>query len=330
MKKKQETKKRERRGGSFLSRINKRFPSLKVLLVLLGVVGGFLGTKGFGWLEQKYEPERKESEKGILERAKRGDEVLERERENNSLTEGGIKGQKDENRDEENKKQKNEEEKAKEPIKNEGKKLVALTFDDGPDKETGRLLDILKKKQVKATFFVLGRQVRRMPDLTRRINNEGHEVESHSYDHKDLSKVSLADLKKDLAEVDAAFQEVLGRKPKMIRPPYGSIGNVMWQNLKLPMILWSVDPMDWKDRNGPLIKARVKKQVQDGGVILLHDIHAATVAVVGEIIDDLRKSGYEFLTVSELAARKSVEIVPGYAYGRFEKHGNGVKGSDGR
>lgn len=200
-----------------------------------------------------------------------------------------------------------------------GKKLVALTFDDGPSTATtGRLLDILKAKGVKATFFVVGTMASRAPDLLKREVAEGHEVGSHSTYHQDLSKLNATDLQADVANMDRIFTETLGRKVEIMRPPYGSVSDIMRGYLGKPMIYWSVDPMDWKYRDAATVRANVVGATFDGAVVLMHDIHASTVDAVAGIIDDLRAQGYEFLTVSELAAARGVGLTSGVVYYNFK------------
>lgn len=204
------------------------------------------------------------------------------------------------------------------PVTN-GKKLVALTFDDGPSTvTTGRLLDILKAKGVKATFFVVGSMASRAPDLLKREVAEGHEVGSHSSYHQDLSKLGAADLQADVANMDRIFTEVLGRKAEIVRPPYGAVSDIMRGYLGKPMIYWSVDPMDWKYRDAATVRANVVGATYDGAIVLMHDIHASTVDAVAGIIDDLRAQGYEFLTVSELAAARGVGLTSGVVYYNFK------------
>lgn len=199
-----------------------------------------------------------------------------------------------------------------------GKKLVALTFDDGPSAgTTGRLLDILREKQVKATFFVVGTMAQQAPELVKREEQEGHEVASHTLAHNNLARMSSDAIKGEQAAFEGAMNEILGRRMELMRPPYGSVNDTVRSTVEQPMIMWSVDPQDWKDRNAGTVRSRVRAATYDGAIVLMHDIHASTVDAVAGIIDDLRADGYEFLTVSELAEVRGVKMENGVTYGSF-------------
>lgn len=199
-----------------------------------------------------------------------------------------------------------------------GSKLVALTFDDGPSAATTpRLLDILAANNVKATFFVLGTMAQRSPDLVRREVAEGHEVGSHTPYHNQLTNLSFAQVRAEAVEMDRIFTNILGTVPPFTRPPYGSYNATVGQALGQPMILWSVDPRDWADRNAAVVCTRVVNATVNGSIVLVHDIHATTVDAVPCIINELKARGFEFLTVSELAAARGVSLVNGQAYFSF-------------
>ena len=199
-----------------------------------------------------------------------------------------------------------------------GKKLVALTFDDGPSSATTpRLLDILYEKDVPATFFMLGKMAREVPDIVRRTEKEGHIVASHTMYHQNLIRISPAAMADDIAESKAVFKNILGHEPTLTRPPYGNINSAVRNNVGTPMILWSVDTLDWKSKNIDDILAVTREQIHDGAVILVHDIYDTTVDAVPVIIDELRKEGYDFVTVPELAKIRGVDLEPGTAYYNF-------------
>ena len=197
----------------------------------------------------------------------------------------------------------------------EGKKLVALTFDDGPSAATGRLLDILAEKGVKATFFVLGPRAEQNPDLLRRQVAE-HEVGSHTMGHIDMTKMSTEAVRADTEQMRGII-EAAGGKLELVRPPYGAVGAAAREGTGTPLMLWTVDPEDWRVREAATVRQRVVGAAFDGAIILMHDIYDSTVEAVGGIIDDLRAQGYEFLTVSELAEVRGVEMVNGVTYGSF-------------
>lgn len=200
----------------------------------------------------------------------------------------------------------------------EGKKLVALTFDDGPrDTTTPLLLDYLKEWEVPATFFVLGSEMLKYPEVVEREIADGHEVESHTMWHQNLAELSGDDLYNDLNSARQAFIEVVGHEPKFIRPPYGSYDLGVQENAGAPLITWSVDSLDWKYMNTESILHYAQLYLSDGGIILMHDIHPTTIEAVPYLIDVLRGQNYEFVTVSELIEIRHAEVHPGEVYGSF-------------
>lgn len=200
-----------------------------------------------------------------------------------------------------------------------GSKLIALTFDDGPSgATTPRLLDILAQKQVKATFFVLGSMAQRAPEIVKRAEVEGHEVGSHTPWHDNLVKLSAAEIQAQAATMKQMMTEILGHGPKLTRPPYGSVDQKVRDNLGQPLIIWSIDPEDWKYRDAATVRANVVNNAFDGAIILMHDIYGSTVDAVAGIIDDLRAQGYEFLTISELAQTRGESLVNGTSYYYFK------------
>jgi len=199
-----------------------------------------------------------------------------------------------------------------------GKKLVALTFDDGPSADTTpRLLDILFEKDVPATFFMLGSRARNNPDIVKRAEREYHDVASHTMYHQNLIRISTAAAEADVAEAKSVFNNILGHVPELTRPPYGNINNNVRDIIGTPMILWSVDPADWKNQDPSTILTVIKSQLHDGAIILMHDIYPISVDAVPAIIDSLRSDGYEFVTVPELAKARQIKLVSGTTYYNF-------------
>lgn len=200
----------------------------------------------------------------------------------------------------------------------EGKKLVALTFDDGPlAATTPQLLDILEKKQAPATFFVVGTMAERAPEVLKREQKEGHEVGSHTTAHRSLATMSVGEIQAEKQQMNSIVERITGKGVSLVRPPYGALSDTVRGTMGQAMILWSVDPEDWHDRKAETVRTRVREMVHDGAVILLHDIHPTTVEAVPGIIDDLRADGYEFVTVSELAEAKKVKLESGKVYRSF-------------
>jgi peptidoglycan/xylan/chitin deacetylase (PgdA/CDA1 family) len=186
-------------------------------------------------------------------------------------------------------------------------KIVALTFDDGPHpSNTPRLLDILKKRNVKATFYVVGTNARRYPAILRRMVAEGHEIGNHTLSHGYLTKMSRDQIRKDLSQSHQIIVEATGVPPKTIRPPYGAITSDLKSWIKseygYPSIMWSVDPEDWKRPGSSVVSRRLVSGASPGGILLVHDIHAPTIDAVPSAVDQLLAKGYRFVTVTQLIA----------------------------
>ncbi|MHA4773273.1 polysaccharide deacetylase family protein [Streptomyces sp. MSC1_001] len=195
-------------------------------------------------------------------------------------------------------------------------KCIALTFDAGPGRDTPRLLDILKEKQVPATFFLLGhKHVDRYPQVVKRIADEGHEVANHTWTHRILTDLDEADVRDELARTQDAVEKITGRKPTLMRPPQGRTDDTVSEvsrELGLAQILWSITAKDYSTTDSALIRQRVLEQAHGDGIILLHDIYDGTVPAVPSIIDELKRRGYTFVTVPELLAPGAAE--PGAVY----------------
>ena len=181
------------------------------------------------------------------------------------------------------------------------KKVVALTFDDGPDgNTTPQALDILAKYKIKATFFVQGKNIAGNEAILKRMQSEGHEVGNHSWNHPILTKLSLEDAKKQITDTEDAIKSVLGKSTKLMRPPYGAISDDIRNSLDLSFIMWDVDSLDWKSKNEAAILTEIQHQTSDGAIILMHDIHQPSVNSLPKVIEYLQEQGFSFVTVSEL------------------------------
>ena len=200
----------------------------------------------------------------------------------------------------------------------EGKKLVALTFDDGPFPETTpRLLDILTEKDVPATFFMLGNQAKNYPDIVKRIAKERHEVASHTMYHQNLIHIPASSAESDINEAKSTIKSITGHNPKYTRPPYGNYNDLVSNTAGTPLILWSVDSEDWRNKNADAIISTSMSEVYDGAIILMHDIYPTTVDAVPALIDTLRQNGYELATISELAKSRNIDLTNGTPYYNF-------------
>ena len=203
-----------------------------------------------------------------------------------------------------------------EPTPAPKEKAVALTFDDGPSRDNdGTILETLQANGAHATFFVLGNRARVDGDIMQMILDAGCEIASHSWDHPQLSKIKWKKAKSQIDRTDRIVSKLLnGYQISLLRPPYGSISKTMRKKVKKPMILWSLDTEDWKSRNAKKVFNRVKKEVKDGDIILMHDIHPETAEAVKKIVPWLSEQGYDMLTVTELMARKGKTMEGGKAY----------------
>ncbi|MBF0786801.1 MULTISPECIES: polysaccharide deacetylase family protein [unclassified Streptococcus] len=180
-------------------------------------------------------------------------------------------------------------------------KRIALTFDDGPNATTTpQVLDILKRYNVKATFFILGQNVPGNEELLKRIVAEGHEVANHTWDHANLVTLSDDQVRQEIKKTQEVIKNVTGQAPTMMRPPYGSVNQSVISIMQMPVIYWSVDSKDWQSRNPVAILNEIKTCIYPGSIILMHDIHQSTVNSLTSVLDELSSQGYQSVTVSEL------------------------------
>lgn len=200
-------------------------------------------------------------------------------------------------------------------LKTKGPK-ICLTFDDGPSPTiTPKLLDLLKQYNVHATFFVVGKNAERYPDLLKRMIDEGHEIGNHSYDHPQLTKLSVDGFMSQINGTNDIVDNATGVKPRYLRPPYGSKNQAMKDTVPMPFILWNVDPEDWhKTATKESISQNVLNNVSDGGIVLSHDLYDRTYEAYEIIIPKLIEQGYQFLTVSEMFSAMGVDAVNGESY----------------
>ena len=207
---------------------------------------------------------------------------------------------------------------------------IAMTFDDGPSSEnTPRLLQMLKQRNIKATFFLIGQNVADNPDIVRRILADGHEVGNHSWTHPQLSKLSDDKVTAEVTKTQDAIKDASGFTPTLLRPPYGAITTRQrdWieSRFGLNIILWSVDPFDWKRPGASVITQRILTQVHPGAIILSHDIHKQTVDAMPATLDGLVAKGYKFVTVSQLIAMNKPKPSPSPAVKSAAGHPNPSK-----
>lgn len=180
-------------------------------------------------------------------------------------------------------------------------KIVAITFDDGPNsKSTKTLLDGLRERNVVATFFLVGENIENNKDLVKRMYDEGHLICNHTYTHIDLSKLCKRDAIDEIEKTNGLIEGITGERPTYIRPPGGAWSDRNLFEVDMTPVFWSVDPSDWKRSDVKGIVDDVVKNTTDGSIILLHDIYDTSVAAALEIIDQLKTKGYVFVTVDEI------------------------------
>ncbi len=193
--------------------------------------------------------------------------------------------------------------------------LVALTFDDGPrSSTTGPLLDGLALREVPATFFLVGNRIPGNEDLVRRMAAEGHQIGIHTYDHVELKGLSRQDFDLQVGKTRALITQLVGEGNYWLRPPYGLMDRQAGQWCGGPVILWSVDPEDWKDDDIDRIVAAVVEHVSDGDIILLHDLFPSSAQAALRVVDTLLARGCCFVTVEQLMAERGVTPEVGARY----------------
>src|SRR6266700_7318842 len=182
---------------------------------------------------------------------------------------------------------------------------IAMTFDDGPSAAlTPKLLDLLAAHHIKATFFVIGENVAEHPEIVARAAREGHEIGNHSWSHPNFGKMSDQAVRSQLQRTDDAIKNATGERPTLMRPPYGSITarEKRWihDEFGYRIIVWDVDPFDWKRPGPAVVRNRILKETQSGSIVLSHDIHPGTIEAMPSTLDALEAKGFKFVTVSDL------------------------------
>lgn len=186
------------------------------------------------------------------------------------------------------------------------KKLVALTFDDGPDNViTPKVLDILKQNHIHASFFFIGDRISAYKDVVKRADKEGNLILSHSFSHPNLTHLSPADVNKQIQDTEKVIYQVINKKPTIIRPPYGAIDNKALEQVKdnqLKIVIWSIDTLDWKQKESANIVKNVVSNIRPGDIILMHSNQdkLATLQALPTIIKELTKKGYKFVDLAQL------------------------------
>ena len=181
------------------------------------------------------------------------------------------------------------------------KKMVALTYDDGPSIYTPRVLKTLKENNAVATFFVVGNRVPTYSDTVKKAHDMGCEIGNHTYEHKCLTRMSETEVRRQISRTNKNVKKVTGQTPVIMRPTGGATNANVKQWVGMPSIIWSIDTLDWKTRNADSTRRAVLNRVKDGDIVLMHDLYSATATASETIIPELVRRGYQLVTVSELA-----------------------------
>lgn len=194
-------------------------------------------------------------------------------------------------------------------------KKIHFTFDDGPHPTyTPTLLDTLKKLNIKATFFVLGEKAKKYPEIIKRMVAEGHTLASHSYDHPELPKLTPEKLREQMENTEKILQDITGKRPYVMRPPYGALNGDVKKYLKerqYGIMLWNIDTLDWKLKNiDKIVTHTLEEFPKDGGIILLHDIHKTSIESVEPLVEALKAKGYEFVSFEKFTEPKATPKPP--------------------
>ena len=202
--------------------------------------------------------------------------------------------------------------------KYKNKKLIALTFDDGPSNNTKYFIKELQKRDALVTFFVVGNRVKKYEDVLKETYLMGNQIGSHTYSHKNLLYLNEEEITKEIEKTNEAIYNVIGTKPTIIRVPYGNINKKIRSISNMNHILWNVDTLDWKYKNSNRVYKEIIKHAEDGNIILLHDIFKTSVNGVLKAIYELKKQGYEFVTIDEMVYLKNIKLDKSKTYFNFK------------
>lgn len=194
------------------------------------------------------------------------------------------------------------------------KPMVALTFDDGPYAPvTEKILATLKKYDAKATFFCVGNRVPGYSAVVKQAYRQGCQLASHTYEHKILTSVKKKQIIWQVKKVDATFEEIIGCHTTALRPPGGAVNDKVKKNVQIPLVCWNVDSEDWKSRNTKKILSRCRS-IEDGDIVLMHDLYPTTANAVEKLVPELKKKGFQIVTVDELFYYKGIKAEGGTVY----------------
>ena len=195
------------------------------------------------------------------------------------------------------------------------KKLIALTFDDGPTWElTENFIKELDKRNAKVSFFMVGERAMNQEKLVKLIHSKGHTIGSHTYDHKNLNNLEDEEIEFEINYTNQILENIIGEKIKYIRPPYGIYTKELLNKFNMTFILWNKDSLDWKKKDTKKVKEYLVNNLEDGDIVLLHDLYKTTIEGVLEAIDELQKDNFAFVSIDELAKLKNITLLPHNVY----------------
>lgn len=206
------------------------------------------------------------------------------------------------------------EEEPEEVVLNPDMPMIAITFDDGPGKYTDELLSILEENDAKASFFVLGSNVEKYPEVIQRMEQLGFEIGNHTYNHVKLTQYPPEVIVQEVGGTNAALTNVLGHGAELVRPPYGAVNETVRASLAHPFAFWSVDTLDWQLKDSTAIANYILGTAKDGDVILLHDIYGFTLEAMRTVIPALKAQGYQLVTFSEMMEVHGITMENGQKY----------------
>ena len=209
---------------------------------------------------------------------------------------------------------------ARDLTKYQDKKLIAFTFDDGPSEtNTNYLLDNLDKYDAKVTFFVLGSRVENNKETIKRAYLEGNDIGSHTYNHRNLNLLSDSALMNEMKQANEAIKDVIGKMPSLLRPPYGNLTSHGKEITNMNIILWNIDPLDWKYRDKNRVANEIIEHAHDGAIVLVHDIYKSSVEGALLAMEELQKEGYAFVTITEMAKLRGITLDTETSYFSMKK-----------
>lgn len=201
---------------------------------------------------------------------------------------------------------------------NQEEKLVTLTFDDGPSKYTKKLLDILNKNNSKATFFILGSNIRGNEDIIKDIYKSGNEIGIHGYSHRPFTDMSTENIDIEIATTYNMLESIGIRPSNIVRPPFGKLNETIKEQVRSPFVLWNINPDDIRCSNKEILKNKIINELVPGSIIKLHDTSKITLDALEELLPMLIQDGYKFTTIEEMNKKYSNILVPGRVYAKIK------------